>query len=176
MLIVPKYRLYIKIGGHYKRLNYVINQEKHIYTTKEIDSDNYNYLRTNNIHNIVEESSINYLVVPFGIHKIFKFQKFQINFELGAMWHYALSAKSYSHADAIYSGYYKDLFGIEISENGVYDFGNYKLEYGKELSPVDNMFSAYSLLGVGYRLNKRTTLNLDFIYNYGFDFILKSIL
>lgn len=163
-----KYNFYFKTGLHYKNLNYTVNAMQYIYSTPEIDSDNYEYERTNNITNISETINLSYFVLPIAINTTFNFDEFILNFEIGAQWHYSLSADYSSKANALYSGYYKDLYGITFAENGVYDFGKYDIEQKGELLPVKSMFSAYYSIGIGRRISKRTTINLSFINNYGF--------
>jgi len=163
-----KYNFYLKTGLHYKNLNFTADVNKYSYSTIEIDPDNYEYERTNSITNISEKINLSYLVVPIAFNTKLNYKKYILNFELGTQWHYSISADYSSTANAFYSGYYEDLYGITFAENGVYDFGTYDIEGNGELLPVKSLFSAYYSLGIGRKISKRTILNLSFMNNYGF--------
>lgn len=169
ILIFPKYRIFIKTGFQYKKIYYTTNLEQYIYQTNQIDSDNYPYIRTNNINSISEETELSYYVIPVGIFKIFKFKHFNINAELGAQYHNNINSTYSTSAKSLYSGFYKDLYGITISENGVYDFGNYELENSDNLNSLTDFFTLYSSIGIGHYINKRTSINIDLLYNHGFN-------
>jgi hypothetical protein len=51
-----------------------------------------------------------------------------------------VNSATYSNsADATYSGYYEDLFGITMAENGVYDFGNFNVSQTGDLDYNTNV-------------------------------------
>ena len=169
LLIIPKCRVFIKTGLHYKNINYTADMEQYIYKTNQIDTDNYAYIRTNDINSISEETKLSYYVIPAGIFKNFKLKHFNINTELGVQWHKNISATYSTTAKSLYSGYYKNLHGIIIRENGVYDFGEFEIETSDNLNSVTDFFTMYSSIGIGRYLNKRTSINFDLLYNYGFN-------
>jgi hypothetical protein len=69
-------------------------------------------------------------------------------------------------ASAIYSGIYTDFFNVKISDNGVYDFGSYDIEYSSKLNANKNISFLELGLFYEYKLNKRFSIVPSFVYDY----------
>ena len=64
-----------------------------------------------------------------------------------------------STANATYAGFYPDFFNVTISENGVYDFGNYKnIEGTGNLNFKKNLICYYGELGISKIINRRLSV------------------
>ena len=115
--------------SHYERS---INLDNRTYSYNDIDSDGGEYVRNIELLNINEQQNINsneiltQLKLKIKIGDLDK-EKIDISFSVGYGFINIVSAEYNSTALATYSGYYNDLFGITITENGVYDFGNYEI-------------------------------------------------
>ena len=90
--------------------------------------------------------------------------------KVSSTYHMKIDDNYNTTANILYSGYYQDAFNLEISDNGVYDFGNYQLEYEYQdkLSYI-NYFSTSFSIGFQKRLSKqKDRLFLDFEYILNF--------
>lgn len=163
-----RYNFYFKTGVHYKNLDFTINLAQYSYATLEIDPDYYEYERIHSFTDVSETINLSYFVLPVAFNTTYSINEFILNFEVGTQWHYSLASNYSSKANALYSGYYKDLFNITFAENGVYDFGSYDIQGEGDLEPLESMFSTYYSIGIARKISKRTLLSLSFLNNYGF--------
>jgi hypothetical protein len=155
----------IKTGFSLYNLSYTnsITSLKESYNA--IDADQANYIRTNQISNLKEKHDMQYYTIPLLIEKGFSFKNgysFYIN--SGVSYILGLQGNRNTETDAGYSGYYKDLYGLTIKENGVYDFGNYKLQKSSILNTVANIIAIDLGLGISKKINKKISARLGFNY------------
>lgn len=151
--------------------NHDLLVNSHSYSYASVDSDGASYERTVNLSNINENQIIrvsSYHVSPSLSLNLQKFSFlishslpiFKSNFKV-------LSAKYISSSDAFYSGYYEDLFGITLSENGVYDFGVYEINgSGDIIAPK---------LFTSNQFNSNLTFTPEFLNQFGFSVGIKYI-
>ena len=86
-----------------------------------------------------------------------------------------LSAKYNSSADALYSGYYEDLAGITISENGVYDFGDYQISDSGSIVEPSKISSRQIQVNLSFKISHHFALALNYsitsfndaVFNFG---------
>jgi hypothetical protein len=129
------------------------------------DADQGNYIRTNKVMNLTEKHDVQYYAIPLHIEKGFSIKNgysFYIN--SGASFILGLQGNRNTETDAGYSGYYKDLFDLTIKENGIYDFGNYKLQKSSNLNTVGNLITIDLGAGVSKKINKKINLRLGITY------------
>ena len=167
--ILQNQNIYIKTGLLFNQLNYSTKLDQHIYKNKSIDSDDFPYERTNKISEISENIELQYLKIPILIQKKFNIKKSRIYFltELGAILNLSLNSKYNSIAEGSYSGYYKPLYEITLSENGVYDFGNFDLKNGGGLKSESTSLSYFGAIGIGHKLNRRFSTAIMGAYSKG---------
>ena len=167
--ILPNQNIYIKTGLLFNQLNYSTKLDQHIYKNKSIDSDDFPYERTNKISEISENIELQYLKIPILIQKKFSIKKSRTYFltELGAFLNLSLSSKYNSIAEGSYSGYYQPLYEITLSENGVYDFGNFDLKNGGGLKAESTSLSYFGAIGIGHKLNRRFSTVIMGAYSKG---------
>ena len=75
-----------------------------------------------------------------------------------------------SSANINYSGLYEDFFGIEITDNGVYDFGNFEI-INEDIINFKDYLSGMIILGLHNKLTKgkdRLFLDLELGLNFNF--------
>ena len=142
------------------------------YSYNDIDPDGSSYLRNIQLYNIQENQSIEtssqYISAVIG-------KEFQINkkskktISASVSWsppiiesnYKILSAAYSSSAEALYSGYYQDLAGITISENGVYNFGEYQISgSGNIIEPI-GFTSSQIDVNLSFKINPRIAVTAD---------------
>ena len=129
-----KFSIYGKGGFINDKFDYEINIPTFSETYADIDSDGGSYERTVLLENFSENQIVDMQTIFFGAELRFKpkwldFENIEGLISTSAAYGLiTINSATYSNsADAVYSGYYEDLFGITITENGVYDFGNFNL-------------------------------------------------
>lgn len=175
--ILKKRQLFIKAGLHFKQLEYINNLSSFSYSKSTVDSEFYSYLRTNTVSDIHEKTDLDYLVVPLALEKFFNLDKthnYFISVEVGAAMNFLLNSNYKSDAEALYSGYYEDLFQITIAQNGVYDFGEFDLSDSGELESEKMTYSIYSSVGIGKFISRRSSIRFNCTYLKGIDYIFKE--
>ena len=167
LLLSQDKKIYIKLGVFYKKLNFKLTSD-YSYSYNDTDEDKDQYLRLIELKDIQENHELAYLSFPIGIQKHFELSSnYLLILELGGSWNYNLSAQYKTSAIGKYSGFYEQLFGLTISENGVYNFGEFEVNNNEQLTPNPNLLLAYARLTVARRINKRTLINFGVNYNYG---------
>jgi hypothetical protein len=155
----------IRTGITYANFNYnnVLNNNSETYNS--IDVGNSNYVRTNQISNLVEKHKITYLSIPVNLEKGFHLKKgYGIYFNTGISFVFGINGERKTNTNANYSGYYKDLFGITIKENGIYDFGYYNLEKSSTLETVSSLFTIDTGAGMYKKISKKTLVKIGLNY------------
>ena len=150
--------------SHYERS---INLDNRTYSYNDIDSDGGEYIRNIELLNINEQQNINsneiltQLKLKIKIGDLDK-EKIDISFSVGYGFINIVSAEYNSTALATYSGYYNDLFGITITENGVYDFGNYEISGNGNLDVKKDLRSVNYSFQTNYNLNNNFSVHHEF--------------
>ena len=127
--------IHLRGGVINESLDYTLSIPTYTNTYLDIDWDGAEYERTVLLSNLTEKQSIEMqsmfgqLEYRFGKSKDFKYF---LAAGIGRL-NISSAIRTESSADAYYSGYYKDLFGITIAENGVYNFGEFSSNNGNPL-------------------------------------------
>ncbi len=165
--VVDKQKGYWKLitGLTYFSYNgeHTLREYKQNYQT--VDPDGANYIRTNEIQNYKQASTISGISIPIAVEKGFNLGKktgFMIN--SGIAYAKILESTAKLNASAQYSGLYPDFFNVTIKENGVSDYGNYELADRKVLAPTNHFWTAQVTGGFYYKLSP--TLNLTTTLTY----------
>jgi hypothetical protein len=155
----------IKTGFSLYNLSYTNTISSVTESYNSTDADQSNYIRTNHVSNLTEKHEVQYYSVPLNIEKGFKLKKgYSIYINTGASLILGLQGNRNTETDARYSGYYKDLYGITIKENGVYDFGQYKLRKSSSLNTLANLIAVDLGMGISKKINKKISARLGFTY------------
>jgi hypothetical protein len=172
-----------KVNGYW-RVGFGVNTFKYEYENfinkatyqyASIDVDGAAYVRNNNIASCVEKHDLRGIRVPLTIERGFYIHKrlgISINVELA--YNRISTAKTTSKAEAQFEGTYPDLFNITISENGVYDYGKFKLSQSQDLEKTPYFINYQVGIGPFYKINKKAKLNLSFMYRKSMSEIFKS--
>jgi hypothetical protein len=133
-----KISLYFKGGLIKDNFDYELSIPTFTETYSDIDSDGGNYERTVLLENFSENQIIDLQSMFIQVEarlKAFTAGRFNgIGSISAGMGQTTINSATYSNtADATYSGYYEDLFGITIAENGVYDFGGFNVSQSGDL-------------------------------------------
>jgi hypothetical protein len=151
------------------RINYItslyLNKNVESYLT--IDPDIYAYIRENYLYNIKDKITGEILMIGAKLNLHYKLSdKNTVGFLIGYKKVIDNSINTNTKASAIYSGIYPDFFNVKISDNGVYDFGSYNIEYSSKLNANKNV----NFLELGffyeYKLNKRYSIVPSLVYDY----------
>jgi hypothetical protein len=171
----PKGYLSFKTGIEFNVLNFHLNMNNFVESHEATDPDLGNYIRTNTITNIQEKGKLNILSIPLQLIKGFKVSKRMGVFSnFGVNLCYVNTATYTATANALYSGYYKDLYGITISENGVYDFGEYGLNSAGNVD-FQKSFVCYNLgVGMTHKINKTVSFLFGLSYKNSLNSIIKE--
>ena len=170
----------------HKKFNQDIFINNFSYSYNDFDTDGAEYLRSIELNNIQENQLIDTesFYVNIEIAKEIKFKKSKRTVTLSASVgglpllgpnFNVISAKYNSSADALYSGYYSDLAGITISENGVYDFGQYQISGSGNIIEPTKYSSLQLGLGLTIKITSKIFLSVDYrllrftdnIFNFG---------
>jgi hypothetical protein len=164
----------VKTGINYVSYQYnaTLNRYQDQYLTQDPDQrelgDGNDYQRIVELSDVNEDHDLSYLSFPLIARARYHLQKDHfIRAGIGGSYYSSLSGKRSTEANATYSGLYPDLYNIKISENGVYDFGDYDLQKDQTLSMADNFIAGNVQLGWQLKLTKRSFLNLDLTYKFG---------
>ena len=156
--------------------NHDILVDSYSYSINDIDPDGSSYLRNVQLDNIIENQTIESISKYLNIVIGNEFKIKNINKTISASLSYSfpfinnllfkenyriLSTSYSSSADALYSGYYEDLAEITISENGVYDFGNYQISgSGNIIDPIG--FTSTQLdVNLSFKIFPRIAISAD---------------
>lgn len=155
----------IKTGFSLYNLSYTNTITSVTDSYQTTDADQGYYIRTNQISNLTEKHDVQYYAIPLQIEKGFSLKKgFSFYINTGASFILGLQGNRNTETDAGYSGYYKDLYGLTIKENGVYDFGLYKLQKSSSLNTVANLIALDLGMGISKKINKKISARLGFTY------------
>ena len=101
------------------------------YSYDDVDPDNFAYERLTAGTNWSEDLSETSVVFGIGTRYLRRI----IDNPSGSQWHAGAAIETYvglvsethfsNQAEAVFSGFYEDLYGITIDENGIYDFGTF---------------------------------------------------
>ena len=101
------------------------------YSYDDVDPDNFAYERLTAGTNWSEDISETSLVFGIGTRYLRRI----IDNRSGSQWHAGAAIETYvglvsethfsNQAEAVFSGFYEDLYGITVDENGIYDFGQF---------------------------------------------------
>ncbi len=165
----------IKTGFSLNNLSYTNNITSTTESYNTTDTDQGNYLRTNQVSNLSEKHEIQYYAIPLQIEKGFSLKKgYSLYINTGASFILGLQGNRNTETDANYSGYYKDLFGLTIKENGVYDFGNYRLQNSSNLNTIGNLIAVDLGIGINKKINKKVTARFGFTYQLGMNNVFEN--
>jgi len=144
-----------------------------------IDADNISYQRTHTINNIQETVSLNQTQIFLSFKKGWKKIKFiPEKLELGLIINplvYSSAASTFTGtADANYSGYYEDLFGLVIGDDEQWDhynLGSYSLDSPEAVeinSPFMSIWEVGGFLEYPFKIQNLSTgvnLGINYIIN-----------
>ena len=178
--------LYIKAGVVIDAFDYTLSIPSLTYSYDDIDSDGGEYVRTVILTNYEETQKLDMQTVfaqlEARLNSKSKSKWLQGGFSIAlGMGQVTVNSATYgSSSDAFFSGYYEDLYGLTIAENGVYNFGdfsgtnNLQTNEGTELvynSSIQTIMASasliYSLEGLGKLipfLNSRYFLEAGVMY------------
>lgn len=181
-----KFIVNIVANYYHIKFNHDIFINDFSYSYIDFDTDGAEYLRLIELNNIQENQLIDiesfYLNLEFAKElKLFKSNRtitlsgFLGGLPLLGSNFNVLSAKYNSSADALYSGYYSDLAGITISENGVYDFGQYEITGSGNIIEPSRYNSFQYGAGVSFKINSKLSFSLCYrsfivnenVFNFG---------
>ena len=166
---LKNYSVYIKFGVIRDNLDYQLNIPSFTESYSAIDSDGGSYLRTVFLENYNEQQLVELQTMFLQAElrrKIGKIGKWTAIGSLSAgLGQVTVNSATYSNsANASYSGYYDDLFGITIAENGVYDFGNYSISQSGNLESNSSINTLLLDLTALIKYSDRLMVNLGLLY------------
>jgi hypothetical protein len=133
----------------------------------DLDPDNCRYNRITQLQNIQENGALNVLGFDGSIYASHMFSnKNSVYGEIGFRYTPRLKYNLESEAKAVYSGYYPDLYGLTISENGIYDFGSYSIVNSESKLIDSHLFSIGGGLGLSKNINRRFIMQAGIYCSY----------
>lgn len=160
---------YLDLGYRMDVFSHQISFDNYNYSYESIDSDGADYLRRINIVSLTEQQEIETSSIETSLLLNYKYKKF--NFLVGAgIGRLNVQKSNYSSIATInYSGYYEDLFGLLIEQNGVYDFGSYEITQKGTIDSFSDITTSSFKLNIDYELSKRLIVGLGTNYLYSKD-------
>ncbi len=138
----------LSTGIEWTRYSTLVTLSNYAIAYPAIDPFDVPYVRKIQIDNIHEENTLAYLGIPLTIEKgINVGQILGLYISSGVDFKYLLKENYKSTANALYSGYYEQYFGITIADSGVYDFGQFNLQSTGKMSA--NKFLVCANIGLG---------------------------
>ncbi len=134
----------------------------------EIDPDDGQYERLISITNYSESIKRYYLKVPIALrYDCFVHHDLSIYAKVGVIASYDIAQKTSALANAQYSGYYPWLFDVTISQNGIYDFGNYDINDASNNIAINKFeLGVFGRIGVQYFI-PQSHWSIDMGLSYG---------
>jgi hypothetical protein len=168
ILLKKPFIFYYGVGLESVNLNFNTSLSGHKDAFLTSDPDAFNYLRKIDFLNHNESLENRYISVPFTLglnskittKKNFIFNNLELDFKISFSPYFNYSSKLISKALINYSGYYENLFGITISENGVYDFGIHNFNIEKSVDQINNYSIDYRF-GVCKKIATNTKIGLS---------------
>lgn len=141
----------LEISARFAQQNVRFSGEYHD-SYASVDPDGGQYLRKTDITNYKETIKRSVVEIPIAV----RFDCFvpsrkdlSVYGKLGVCLDYDVFQKTSCQADAQYSGYYDWLFDVTMSQNGVYDFGQFKLAQTANRSSIKQLgYGGLAALGV----------------------------
>lgn len=171
------FSVYVKAGVIMDAFDYTLGIPSLSYNYNDVDSDGESYERTVTLTNYQETQKLD-------MQTIFAQGEFRLNspkswprllqggISISAgIGQISINSATYgSSADAIFSGYYEQLWGLTIAENGVYNFGefsgnnNLQTSDGTELIFNNSVQTLLINASVFYNLNDRSFIDAGIMY------------
>ena len=170
---VSKYDLIIKASISKSIVNYTIDMNQDLVSYMDNDGE-LDYLRTVTINNLSEDQTFNLtnLTAKVGIEldkdkyaflKTMSFLPGGVQFLVGGGYSIVNSATYSSSASSLYSGYYKDLYGVTLDGTfNEHNFGEDNLVQGSGNLEVKNSYFISPELTFNWKLKKSIKL-IDFL-------------
>lgn len=151
-------RAYFGFGISLSNFNFISTFTDFNQSYDDFDPDGSLYKRTISFSNFQESLSAEFISIPFSIGLNLEIDEvLNIDFKSFNNFHFLLDL-SYSPslmkntnnnssrtADVLYSGFYENFFNLYISENGVYDFGNYTVSNSNNIQLKNNISHNFSI-------------------------------
>ncbi len=173
-------RAYFGFGISLSNFNFISAFTDFNQSYDDFDPDGSLYKRTISFSNFQESLSAEFISIPFSIGLNLEIDEIlNIDFKSFNNFHFLLDL-SYSPslmkntnnnssrtADVLYSGFYENFFNLYISENGVYDFGNYPVSSSNNIQIKNNISHNFSIGLKSYfnRLVLSSSFNYLWIHN-----------
>ena len=163
-----KHRLGLDVGllfGKY-HMRFLCDYNDNYMATDE-DGDRYN--RYISIRNYQEKTGNFSITLPVAVRYDWFFKRnVSLAASIGARGKLLLPQKTKATFDGEYAGYYSDLFGIYMDQNGYYDYGRFD---GRDLSTKGNAgkmvaASLFGTVGIQYFITDFWSLDANIIYDY----------
>ena len=135
------------------------------FSFSDIDPDNFSYDRLVSGQNWSEHVSERTLSLGIGGRYLKRFrgansdQQWLVGGSVEACYSLVSMTQYSSETGVTYSGFYEDLFGITIDQNGIYDFGTFTVS-GSGSNTWDHAFSVPLKVVLGLKKNKLNPLTL----------------
>lgn len=165
-----KFSLYFRGGFISDNFDYELSIPTFTDIYADIDSDGGSYERTVLLENFRENQKVEMQTLFIGLEGRVKLKRLKANTKIigsisASLASATINSATYSNtANATYSGYYEDFFGITIAENGVYDFGSFNLSQTGDLEYNNSVNTFLYDVGLLILLRDRLTFSGGLMY------------
>jgi hypothetical protein len=145
------------------------------YNSRDIDLSLYK--RIIQLTNLKEDGFLSIYSIGFGINMAKKqTEKRALWLDLGAKYAPMIQYSFESVGRGFYSGFYENLFGLTISENDIYDFGQFSLKNTQKKINLNKSFFLSGGIGLDHKVRKDLALRagVNFLYSPSFLFFNES--
>jgi hypothetical protein len=135
------------------------------YSYNAYDPDNFEYIRQITISDITEQLNVEITAVGLGLGGSYKLNKRNsLQAEIGYQHVVRQTATSSRKGNALFGGFYPELFGVSIFENGIYDFGNFELAESS-VAINSNISGLYTCqLRMSTKLSRTSSIQYGLLY------------
>jgi len=135
------------------------------YRYVSMDPDAFAYERIIQVEGFDEQLKLSFTAINLGINTSYQLNKrHSIQAEIGYHRVFNETATSSRTAEVIYGGYYPELFGVSIFENGIYDFGRFQIAETNTPVVLDISGFASAQISMSYKLSRTSSIQYGFMY------------
>lgn len=163
------YTMYLNTGLGFSNMSFNARLENYASQVESTDPDGARYLRRVQLGSVSEDFTLSFLSIPVYLSaekRVSQKHKLDVFVDAGLMICLTTGQTYESKAsDVRYSGFYPQLYNIEMDDNRIYDFGSFGESKGKKETHLKTLgLDAFVRAGLSLRLKPRIYAFLNIAY------------
>ena len=165
----PAYTMYLNTGLGFSSMSFNARLENYASQVESTDPDGARYFRRVQLGSVSEDFTLSFLSIPVYLSvekRVSQKHKLDVFADAGLMLCLTTGQSYESKASGVrYTGYYPQLYNIEMDDNRIYDFGSFGESKGKKETHLKTMgLDAFVRAGLSLRLKPRIYAFLNIAY------------